>query len=431
MLDPYTPAEKTQQQAGTVPSGTPAIPGLNTPMSMFPALAEHQQAAQGLQRNAIEAQQQQVQAQIAQEGRQASREMSAYANDPSTQGKGWNEIDPARRADILSRYPNTAPQIPGMFNSAQSSATGRPVGVKVQDGEQVSGDVPGGFKFQNIQPTATDNTVDPATGAPISSNRQEIIDGIKSGQLPASSIAAMSRRNPQLYMSILGEVRRENPDWTPQAYQAQQKARDSFVGDAKNAQMILNANTLIHHLGALSDATNQLGNTGTPAVNWVKNTWDNATGATAPGNFDNIASAVAEEKTKLMRGGVPDAATVAHERALLNANKAPEQIKGQIAANVNLMQGKLQELENQWKQSVGMQRNIPFLGPEARQILQGKLGIDPNTIDPVGGAQGQPAQPAAPATPATPPTINSQAEYDKLPSGTRYMDSHGKTATKK
>lgn len=48
-------------------------------------------------------------------------------------------------------------------------------------------------------------------------------------------------------------------------------------------------------------------------------------------------------------------------------------------------------------------------------------------------AGGQPQAPAAEAVKqeAQIPVINSQAEYDKLPKGTRYKDSHGKMATKK
>jgi hypothetical protein len=342
--------------------------------------------------------------------------------DPSLQ-KGWNELTPQQRQGQQAKYsPLVWGDLPTMHNAAVSQVTGRPTGATVQEGEQASGEA-AGVKFQNLQPNATQSGVD-SSGQPIPTNKDEIVNGLKSGDLPYKMLVTMARKNPQMYMGIVAEVRREKPDWTPQTYEAQQKARDSFSGDAKNAQMILNANTLIHHLGALSDAAEQLPQSNIPAVNWVHNNWAAATGGTAPGNFNNIAQAVAEEKSKLMRGGVPDAQAVARETALLTANKSPAQIKGQIAANVALMQGKLQELQNQWDASVGLPRTKPFLAPDAVNILRDKLKVDPKAIDPV-SAQ---AAGAPPATPQKPAQTQPQQGQDPYQLGKKYFDAKGNSA---
>lgn len=69
----------------------------------------------------------------------ASSEFSQWATDPSTAGKGFNQLDPYSQSDITSKYPGIAHDIPGLFNEAQAAATGNPnVGVVAPAGAQVS-----------------------------------------------------------------------------------------------------------------------------------------------------------------------------------------------------------------------------------------------------------------------------------------------------
>lgn len=396
LLDIYTPPTTAPRTNGaTIPGlDTPeapyTIPGLEQPISDDPGIARSQQrqlsnAVQQLSARELVTKQQQDQVAAAQARAKltAQNAIPSYASDPRTTGKAWHELHPDIQSAIQTAHPTLASELPGMWNQYQSVSTGRPVGAKVGQDEIVSGEVPGGFKFQNIQPTDSSGT--DATGQPSTSNKEQAVQGILKRSIP---LTTLGRGNDPFKRAVIAEVMRRDPQWSAQDYDAQHDARKSFVGQGKNAQSIIAANTVVDHFGQVNDLVDQLNNSGWPIWNQIANPVAKGMGNTAITKFQTAAQTAATEYAKMLAGGVPNESEIKHYQSMLDPNLGPQQLKQNIQQMAMMMGSKLRELENEWNTSVRAPRDVPFLTGNSPQTLQ-RLGVNIGMIDPVSaGAQG-------------------------------------------
>ena len=347
-------------------------------------------------------------------------------------GKSWGELPPEARQHFQDAYPTIQSQIPGLFN---------------QEAQTVSAPLKPSEKYQHVvNPTTgqmgvfnpatgeyTEAQTDDASSAGQSGNVDSIVHGFLRKQLPLS---ALPRSGP-LKMAVLGKLTAADPNWTAQNYEAQQKARDSFVGQGRNAQAIVSMNTLIQHLGEVYDKIPGLQNTGTPGWNAIANTVAGKLGTAANkgiSDFNNAADTASTEYARMLTGGVPTQGQIKEHRLALDSSQDPAVLKNNILTMTDLLGGRLRELQEEWKNTVGSQRDVPFLNKDTLPVL-GRMGVNPVQIDPLVGGNVPPGTnpnlPPAANTPAQPPAVNSQQEYDALPRGAQYRDSTGRTATKK
>lgn len=421
-LDPYSTSE-LQQRA-------PAIPGLDDPTGGSPALASHLGQVTALQHNQLANQQAQVDAQKQAELRNAASEISTYATGQHA-GKGWSAIPQELRQHFATSYPHAVADIPGLFNAQQSAATGRPVGANITQDDIASGEA-GGVKFSQLAPTPQPD----ADGQGGSSNRDALIQGFVSRQLPLS---ALPRSGPQK-AQIIGAIMRADPTWTPQDYEAQNKARESFVGQGKNAQAILSANTLVNHLGQAADLIDGMDTTRAPLWNSVSNAISESVGgphSAQIGQYRAAAQTAATEYAKMLSGGIPGQQEIKAYEKLLDPSLGPAQLRANILQMAHAMGERLKNLQNEWQTSVKAQRDVPFLTGNSPQVLQ-KLGVNPAELDPVGAkATGQPTPPALPPAAQTQqpvaqqlPTIATKHQFDALPKGSAFIGSDGKRYNK-
>jgi len=404
-------------------------------------------------------------------GRTASNEMAQWAVDPTTKGKGWNELDPYSQGELLRKYP-TVPDIPGLYNQQQSTAAGHFVGVQTQPGETVTGKLgdvqktegkPEQFKYFTDPNTGEMVRYDPITGeskiisphtqqtAPqtdelgqpvhgeaalkgLAPNEASVAKQLASYQIP---LTALSRMPAPQRLRVLAATQAYDPTFDASQYQARQALARDFQGGGKTFQNITAANTVIGHLKDLNDAMQGLDNfhSGTPGakpLNWVKNQIASANGSPEITRVEQVKQAVAAELAKTFQGGAPHTAEVEAARNALSAANTPEQTQAAVQAALHLVGSRLGELHDQYMQTMGKWKETNWLNPRSAAIIR-QLGVDPAEIEPsrVPNPGAPAAQPATGAQPQGIPTVNSQAEYDALPKGTQYRDSQGKTATKR
>ncbi len=214
-------------------------------------------------------------------------------------------------------------------------------------------------------------------------------------------------------VAVTNAVMRAAPNFDTRLAQARVDLVKSF-GDktstsSAGGQMIA-ANTGLHHLAALADSANNLGNGNFPAINWLRNEGKDATvGNPTLKAYEINKQALAEELGKLYKGGSPAEAEVHALVSNLTPNMTPAEQQAVFAKVATLLQGKTTELQRQWQTAFGANSTYPVIGEEGQAILKR-----------FGGGGAAVAQPGAPG-PAPVATVKTPADVKNLPSGTRFV----------
>lgn len=405
LLDPYTP-DATQP-------ALPSIPGLDQQRMQSPALVQHDAQVQSLQSEQMKAQQEALAMQHQQAQREAQTGIATDIADPTLR-KGWNELTPEQQQGQQAKYsPMVWGELPTMHNTAVSTATGRPVGASVQGSEQVSGEVPGGFKFQNIQPTATEGAT--GTFSTLAPQEQGMAQEIANYRFPYQAISRIP--GPQR-MRVLNAASEVNPDFDANQYQTRQGVMKSFAS-GPDADNLKSANTLVGHIDGLLTAGEQLHNRAFQPWNYLANTVESANGNPAQVTFKTKADAVASELAKLFKGmGAGNVQEIKEWRENLSPNLSPDQIRASAQSILDLMNSRVDALKTKYVQGMGTDKGAPDLSDQSKQILQ-KHGL----IE--GGAAAAPAQQAQSQPPQI-PIVSTRQQFDQIPSGTSFIGSDGK-----
>lgn len=407
-LDPYTPTEKAAVTNGqpidpTTPGAAPTIPGLEH-LSANPSLANYQEGQQNFAGQQLQRQQQQISMQQAAEQRAAGAEMQAFASDPTKPKGGYYALDPYQQQDFQKRYPTIAPQIPGLFNAAQSEAAGRPVGANITDADQASGEA-GGVKFATLPPTSVD-----ANGQVSPSLLQGTAKMVASMELNPE----LGRMTPTQKMRVYQMAKQINPQFDAQDYETRLKARESFYGNSKNAQSILSANTFAGHAGQAYDLVDAMDNGNKPGLNSITNKLGDLWGTANSTNrlqFQTAAHTMATEYAKALSGGVPNEGEIKEYEALLSPNLGPDTLKRNIQQMAHAVGERLGNLQQEYNNTVKSTRPEPFLTQPAQATLA-RIGVNTGAPE---------ASPAPGAAPQAPPVLTDRSQFDALPSGAIYI----------
>ena len=404
-----------------------------------------EQEAQLRQEAMLNLSQQQNQAkQDEQTGRTLAVDAYQWAQHPDYQGKSFAQAtkDHPEVADHFSvdRYGKGALDAAEAWNQAQTKqtgvATGQPVApitpaMHLAAAKAGFAPIPGETADQLATRMATAKA--PAEYEDMSENERAIVDKIAKYEMPPPT--NRGGMPPESRARIMGALATQYPEYDAKEYQSRQASLTGFK-EGPEAKNITSANTTIGHLGALSEAAKNLGNSSTlPGItNPTRNIVGNITSADRQKklvNFNSKANAAASELAKVFTGNVPAMQQIREWRSTLDPNMAPEAMQQSITSAIELLGSRLTALNDQWEKGAKGPRTEPFLKPESVKILRA-LGADPEAIDPLGTKMAEtPTEEKKQQQPGTIPTINSQAEYDALPKGASYTDSTGKTAVKR
>lgn len=221
--------------------------------------------------------------------------------------------------------------------------------------------VPGGV------PLPTTNEHGDAFLSALSPGDAATVKALAEGRLAFPTGAAL--RAPY-WQSMLTNVATYDPSFEAANYQARSRTRNDFTS-GKSAQTINSLNTVLGHMGDLSDSADKLNNSGLPWWNSLANATLNAAGDPRIKEFDANKKAVVDEMTRVYRGtGGSEQDIKTWSDALDNAG-SPEQLQGVIGKISELLQSKINALTDQYRQGMGtIGQHQSFITPKAQATLK-------------------------------------------------------------
>jgi hypothetical protein len=213
-------------------------------------------------------------------------------------------------------------------------------------------------------------------------------------------------------LALKNAVNQYDPTFDYTNAKARTDTRSDFAkGEA--AKSITTGNTVIGHLGHMSDWAEKLAqnNTSIPAFNaWKNKAAINLGGGLAPMNFDTWADLVSKEATKYYS---PGGGTEGEREALKNrlqSAASPDQLRSTLNTITDAIDSKTQSLQARWKNGMGpLSPDYPILTPESQGVLDKVRGR-------VSSVEGGTANSAPAPAPSLPPP-----SFGEVRKGHRYI----------
>lgn len=301
---------------------------------------------------------------------------------------GLVAVNPVTRTATPINDSGTGKQVTGVIG-------GKGIGADAAAMSMFGNNTPGGTPGQpEIHGDELLKGLNPAIGAQVKA--------LAEGRQQFPSGAAL--RAPY-WQQMISLVSKYDPQFDAVNYNSRAKTRADFTS-GKTADNITALNTAIHHLGSLSDAYKDLGNSSMPMLNATVNTVGNQLG------FPNIqknvarvgsdAAAVSHELAKVFRNTGMSEGEIRDWQSRINTDVSPATSQSVIDSALDLMDGRLQELGQRYNQGMGTTKD-PFelLTPTAQKVYQKLKGLQ---------------TPAPQTTPDTPPS-NDGWTVERLPDG--------------
>ena len=130
---------------------------------------------------------------------------------------------------------------------------------------------------------------------------------------------------------------------------------------------LYNAGTASQHLELLAQAADALKNNDTQALNHLANALGVQLGKSPAVTFQAIADQANGEVAKVVAGGKPNEPELQALRTLLNTDQSPEQTRNVIKSYVNLMAGRINEINERSQQYFN--RDVKGISPETAKVF--------------------------------------------------------------
>jgi hypothetical protein len=187
-------------------------------------------------------------------------------------------------------------------------------------------------------------------------------------QAPPSSYAL----GKQLWVNRIAAAKNYDPTFDGTNWSGRVAGVKDFSA-GKSSEMVRSANQTLAHVNSLLDSADALHNGNYPALNWMGNNFNEATGAGEPGAFRTNAHAVAEEMSKVFKGANMSDSEIHAWENNLSENMSPAQQRAQIGKLSELLHGSLDALEEKRLNSIGPMaaaKQGPLIKPEGQKVLQ-------------------------------------------------------------
>jgi hypothetical protein len=176
-------------------------------------------------------------------------------------------------------------------------------------------------------------------GAGTPGQNDPLVQAIIEGRAPAPNARTAAG------MALMRAVTAADPTYDQSRYNTYQ-AMQLEMTKGKTGQAINSLNTIQEHIGRAMQ--NMPDNTGSSALNYVKNSASEAFGGNPTGKYEVDATGIGGEWAKLVAGGVASEGEQQHVQRLLSPNASPQKMKDNLAEVKAMTDGKL----------VGIQRQI-------------------------------------------------------------------------
>lgn len=215
------------------------------------------------------------------------------------------------------------------------------------------------------------------------------------------------------WQKMLGAVAKYDPSFDAVNYNKRAQTAAAF-SKGKQGDALRAVNQTIAHMGSLSDAIDKLDNMGGMAtsLNAVANFAAEQTGDSRPGVFRQKAQAVSSELRKVFAAsGGGGLAELEQWEKSLPANASRDQQHAYLKSGLELLQGAIDALDNQYQSGMGKSiMDSSLISDKSRKVMAKLRG---------------PAEAATTPTSTAPAKITSDADYDALKSGDEFIAPDG------
>lgn len=344
----------------------------------------------------------------------ASKEMNFGSTNPSPVTAGVNGATSAG-PNSLSSFAMPVPGMSGMTMTPKDDSLYDTVVKKNADGEYTYSKVPkvkGGRSF--FEPSSPRADLSAVSWETMTPQEQALSKSLYDGNIRASDIGYRERSKA---MMGANEYARTNGLPAFQSFSGDTKA-----GMAKNlaygkiGMNALSLNTAMGHVSSANDAFERIGNTNQEWLNVPLNILRKKTNDPNVVALSTTLTALRGELANVFKNSGGTDQEISQWKENLNDNLTPTQFNAVIPQIDDLLRSRLGAMEYQ-------QGNVMGGQPSARSLLSPKSKASSERLGTKKGGNSPPLLGSI-------KTINSQAEYTALPSGTQYYDSHGTLATK-
>lgn len=199
-----------------------------------------------------------------------------------------------------------------------------------------------------------------------------LIKSIAEGKVDPAKAASMRYGNRE---AIMQRVMQYDPNYNQQRPNVW---KDFTSG--KTAGNITAMNTVISHMGTVNDLTDALGNGNVQTVNALVNRVRTEFGKPEINNAGIAIQAMGNELMRVFRQvGASESETKAWESKFNAAKGSPEQLKGALKVAAELLQGRLDAVNDQWKRGMAIETDFPdILSPKSKASLDRIKGVPAN-----------------------------------------------------
>ncbi len=242
-----------------------------------------------------------------------------------------------------------------------------------------------------------------------------MVNAVLENRIPLAGKAPLDKKSMTQLFDIVSNV---DPAYDATNFQKRQQTANAFA-KGPQANAVRGANQTLYHMGKLYNNIEDLNNFGgagtllNAPINYVE---EHVLGDPRQGKFRQTAQAVASELRRVFAGsGGGSLAELNKWESSMPENASEEQQKAYIQNGIDLLQGGLGALNQQYKAGMGLNRDVTdLLDPKARTILQ-KLQANENpNVKPTASQKLGTAL-------VTPVKIANDAEYNKLAPGSLFI----------
>lgn len=202
-----------------------------------------------------------------------------------------------------------------------------------------------------------------------------VVKAVAEGKVDPSKAASLRYGNREAMMQ---RVMQYDPK-----YNATRVAVYKDFTSGKTAQNVTAMNTVISHMGTVNDLTDALKNGDVQLANSLVNRIRTELGKPEINNADLAIQAMGNELMRVFRQvGASEAETAAWERKFNAAKGSPAQLKGALKVGAELLQGRIDAVDDQWKRGMDTEQGFPNLlsakSKAALERINGKPAASPN-----------------------------------------------------
>jgi len=345
---------------------------------------------------------------------------SIYTDPHSGNSYSYDATDPTQPWKLVHQGEGGGKPTPDQQNYEYAKANGY-TGTFMQFKNKQD---PNGSDVNNLPAVLSDpqGNVDPTTQQAFLSalppNDANMVKGMIDYKLDPTKFASLRGNERERLVNLATQA---DPTFDLSQFKSRQAFKNSLTS-GNLSQALMSSNLVIQHMDALLNAADALDNGDYPIKNRVENALKTQTGQASVSNFLTAKKAVAAELAKVFKGvGATDVNSINEWESNFDQNSSPAQIKGAVETATKLLASRIDTVKNQYQSAMGKPLNFRFLTPRSEAVLAAR-GLD------VGG--GVPNEPSTGPASQGPVTINDDAGYNALPSGTTFKGPDGQIRKK-